>query len=285
MGINEKEQNKKIDNRKSSLSKNKNNKSQSDYKEGNLIFGKNEKYLKKNIKNESKSKNEYSRRIQKNKRDIQKLRLFLDDKNENKRNNTISYGKDLKNNKKTISKLGENNEEKIIKDIMRKGNKSTRDEKQKIFRYLFNLYRQCKNSGTEEELEKLSVILYSIEENERKLILSKLYKNFPKNEGLYKKLTELISKQQHDIREKTKKVKKISTNLKIKKQNEKLKTGKKVENLGGNEKLGFTSERSQEKVGMSSTILNNKSKSIEIKNITPLKFDIKNFGISKYINR
>ena len=284
LGINEKEQNKKIDNRKSSLSKNKNNKSQSDYKEGNLIFGKNEKYLKKNIKNESKSKNEYSRRIQKNKRDIQKLRLFLDDKNENKRNNTISYGKDLKNNKKTISKLGENNEEKIIKDIIRKGNKSTRDEKQKIFRYLFNLYRQCKNSGTEEELEKLSVILYSIEENERKLILSKLYKNFPKNEGLYKKLTELISKQ-HDIREKTKKVKKISTNLKIKKQNEKLKTGKKVENLGGKEKLGFTSERSQEKVGMSSTILNNKSKSIEIKNITPLKFDIKNFGISKYNNR
>ena len=188
----------------------------------------------------------------------------------------------MKGNKKKIKGEEENNEEKLLNEIIKKGDKATREEKQKRFKYLFNLYRKCKNSDSEVDLEKLSIYLFNIEEKDRKLIISKLYKNFPKSEKLYQKLLELISDQCNNLKNNSEKEnKKLINDSNNNKQKEKAGTIKKDKYLNNKKKLIFTKEYARGKRGFNSSKLNNNSsESIEIKKI-PLKF---NTGISNYEN-
>ena len=277
--------------RKLSVSKNKSkNKTKTiedDYKERHLKFNKKENLEKHNIniykalKNKNLFQSEYSRKIQKNKNQMQKLGLFVGFKKENtNRKSNFSIDKELKGNKKNK----ENVEEKLLKEIIKKGDKVTREEKQKRFKYLFNLYGKCKNSGSKEDIEKLSIYLFNIEEKDRKLIISKLYKNFPKSEGLYQKLLELISNQSNNIKTNNKKeYKKLTSDLKNNKQNEKVGTLKKSLNSNNNVKLIFTQESTKNNGGFNSSILNNNktSENSEIKKIIPFKL---NAGILNYEN-
>jgi len=64
---------------------------------------------------------------------------------------------------------------------------------------IFELYEKCfklrNKSGTEKEIEKIVEILFAMEEKQRKEILNKLLKSFPKSSELNQKIQSLINKK------------------------------------------------------------------------------------------
>ena len=219
----------------------------------------------------------------------------------------------LKESLKILSEGPQTKEEKLIIDIIKKGENATLEEKQKRFNFLSDLYGKCDQKGNkdvkEKNLEKLGIYLCCLGESEKKDILSKLKNNFPDNEELYNKLIGIISNK-YSFRAKGKKEAQHETNSQnknifkkeLENKNIKKKGGKKTEGIKGYkeispsfnldfkfrdypEKVAFTRDSIREKGELSSSLIKGKlSETIEIKNINPLKFDGLFLEISKYEN-
>ena len=218
-----------------------------------------------------------------------------------------------------MSKSAKNeiDEEKFLEDIFNKGNKFTPEEKEKIFKYLLILYEKyCKKGnkpGYEVILEKLVIYIVRLGENDRNFILEKFHKKYPKYEEYYKKLFDLIMKRLDDKNKSNKKKtdKKLLDSAMSKdkssshkdlfnsygksKSKKNLKSGKggtnssfKDNNIsfggGHNDVFGnFGIGRLSYRERLSSRKKNRLSDSVEVRDITPLKFDGMFLDISKYI--
>ena len=206
----------------------------------------------------------------------------------------------VKESIKKLSEFPQTKEEKLIIDIIKKGENATPEEKQKRFKFLLELYRKCSQKGNKEDkeknIEKLGLFLSSLGELEKKDILPKL-KNFcPDNEELYNKLIGIISKKyslkpkgKKEDRHETNSLNKNILNMDLEKKNIK----KKGEIKGYNDfsqslHLDFKFRDNPEKAVFSHENINppllkgDFSETIEIKNVNPLKFDGLFLEISKY---
>ena len=206
----------------------------------------------------------------------------------------------VKESIKKLSEFPQTKEEKLIIDIIKKGENATPEEKQKRFKFLLELYRKCSQKGNKEDkeknIEKLGLFLSSLGELEKKDILPKL-KNFcPDNEELYNKLIGIVSKKyslkpkgKKEDRHETNSLNKNILNMDLEKKNIK----KKGEIKGYNDfsqslHLDFKFRDNPEKAVFSHENINppllkgDFSETIEIKNVNPLKFDGLFLEISKY---
>ena len=108
-------------------------------------------------------------------------------------------GKDLNAN---INNKTTNKEEVNLRKSFKRNKKEENDQKKSgtsgDIKTLFELYEKClklgNKPGSEKELERIVQILLAMEEKERKDILSKLLKTFPKSSDLNKKILNLINK-------------------------------------------------------------------------------------------
>ena len=271
-------------------------------REGIKSLEKTGKNLEKSNKNTDKMKNLEKSRKNENK-DLNKK--SVDDKNNKLAKAIAAVDNTFKENLKKLSEGPQTKEEKLIIDIIKKGENIAPEEKQKIFKFLSDLYGKCSQKENKDDkektLEKLGLYLSSLRESERKDILPKLKNIFPDNEELYKKLIDIISKK-YCLKPKEKKADKHETNslnknifnMDIENKNIKKKIGKKLEGIKGyndfsqNLHLDFKFRDYPEKVSfvhgeLSSPLLKgNFSETIEIKSVNPLKFDGLFLEISKY---
>ena len=222
----EKENKKQTDIKKDTKDKNKNK--DFNLKSKNKNVSKNEqKTQNKNVKEEtdSKSKNiksgsteQKSTKNEKSKIEKEKGKN-LKEKSENestKKKSDSSKAKDKKDiNKEKASKestnkeltsnnkKGKNNEETNLGKPLKKNKKEEKDAKKSEssgdYKIVFELYEKCfklgNKPGSEKDLEKIVEILIALEEKERKDILSKLLKAFPKSSELNQKIIILINKK------------------------------------------------------------------------------------------
>ena len=108
-------------------------------------------------------------------------------------------GKDLNAN---INNKTTNKEEVNLRKSFKRNKKEEKDQKKSgtsgDIKTLFELYEKChklgNKPGSEKELERIVQILLAMDEKERKDILSKLLKTFPKSSDLNKKILNLINK-------------------------------------------------------------------------------------------
>ena len=252
-------------------------------------------------------------KLNKNKDDKNLKKKSLDNRKKILDNAISSIDNTLKENIKKLSEGPQTKEEKLIIDIIKKGENATPEEKQKRFKFLSDLYEKCSQKGNkddkEKNIEKLGLYLSSLGESEKKDVLQKLKNIFPENEELYKKLLDLISIK-YSFKSKGKKKDKIKSNslnknksnMEHENKNTKKKIGKKKEGVKGNnefsqslnldfkfknypEKVVFANENIGGKGELRSSLLKGKfSETIEVKNVNPLKFDGLFLEISKYEN-
>ena len=172
-------------------------------------------------------------------------------------------------------------EEKLIAQIINKGDNATKEEKQKQSKFLLDFYGKCclegEKAGSKKNLEKLSKFLAALGEKDKKEILAKLSSNFPQKGEIFKKLVGFISKNSRtpNIQGGRQGEKNISGSMK-------LKSGKNVEGLRFDDnfskglqfgKMSLKHEKGG-KEGINFALLDSKlSENIEIKNVGPLKFD------------
>ena len=183
-------------------------------------------------------------------------------------------------------------EEKLIAQIINKGDNATKEEKQKQSKFLLDLYGKCclegEKAGSEENLEKLSQFLAALGEKDKKEILAKLSSNFPQKGEIFKKLVGLMSKNSKsgNAQGGRKGGKNLSGSMKEK-------SGKKAESVKFDDEFskglqfGKTSLKHEHggKGGISSALLDSKlSENIEIKDVAPLKFDGLFLEIKEYDN-
>ena len=333
---NEKENKKQTDIKKDTKDKNKNK--DFNLKAKNKNVSKNEqKTQNKNVKEEtdSKSKNiksgsteQKSTKNEKSKIEKEKGKN-LKEKSENestKKKSDSSKAKDKKDiNKEKASKestnkeltsnnkKGKNNEETNLGKPLKKNKKEEKDAKKSEssgdYKIVFELYEKCfklgNKPGSEKDLGKIVEILIVLEEKERKDILSKLLKAFPKSSELNQKIIILINKKISKSNDKNKnkdnqKGKEKGGKLSLEKETAKesrsksqMKQGVKKNNLKAeegaikseiNKKLKLGGENSIKSPSKNTNIspLKLESHSVNATNIGNLNFDGLFMDISKY---
>ena len=228
----------------------------------------------------------------------------LDNEKDSKlRSGSASVEKNLKGSINKLSEAQKSKEEKIIEEIIKKGDSASSEEKQKRFKFLSELYSKCcqgSKSDLGKNLEKLGGYLLLFVEKDRKDILLKLY-NFIKNDEIYQKLLSFASKK-YSFKSKSKKEGKKESSSQNKDynfgfENEKgkmsLKNSKNKEAGNGidnkfNQKLIFdwdykNSVLKEKSVDLNMKMINPKLyEQVEVKDIAPLKFDGLFLEISKY---
>ena len=290
------------------------NNNEGQYMRENLREGRNINNENNEFENQKDNKNDITKSGQKNKKREalgNKLtskekdgRKDINLKNENNMNDENNEENEEMKNYLTTDVLpkGFQNEEAVenfLEEINKKGNNASPEEKEKRLKCIEDIFSNiCKGGkNSETNIGKLAELLGKMNEEDRKEILLKLSKNFPKNASLLNNLLNSIQKQ--SLKKSTLKGKeKLSGNIlqksgkKVSKEGE-FKSPKKSARGEENELLaksgkygdnGFIKGYSGSKEGIGSGLKSKLSENIEVKEINQLKFDGLFLEISKYTN-
>ena len=269
----------------------------------------------KNIKNSLAEKQAIQKKEKEKSYDKSKeLNKTLKEKQANQ-NLNLSKAKDKSfqnsaNNEINLDKnKGKNSDETNLRKSFRRNKKGEKDNKQSDkegnIKIVFELYEKCfklgNKPGSEKDIAKIVEILIILEEKERKDILNKLLKAFPKSSDLNKKILDLIINKKNDKNNKDKtklKGKESRNELSSGKENQKERSKSQLKTSGLKNKLkleeddnvrGETDKKLKflENGGKSSLTSNNNFtvNSVNVANIGNLNFDGLFMDISKYQNK
>ena len=179
--------------------------------------------------------------------------------NNDKNNNTNNNNNVKNNNDNNIVKKNNNNNNKINNNNDKNNNK--KEKENKINEVKDSLNKITKGKNSEENIENLSQLLLNMNEKDKKEYLEKLRKD-PNNANLLKKLENIIGKNKNNANKNN-----------LNKDSKKQRSNKKSPSKSPSNKKHDTGFKSL------------KGDNVEIKNISPLKFDGLFLDLTKYDNQ